>query len=69
FKRKLTEDGGGWGFPTFMRLGELHDLAKGYIMNDTCVIRFDVSCRMNEEPVEDLHEATELMSLGSSMPR
>ncbi|KAI3864502.1 hypothetical protein MKX03_011308, partial [Papaver bracteatum] len=61
-KRKLTEEGGGWGFATFMRLTDLHDPAKGYIVNDTCVIRLDVSCRIKEEPVEDFHEATELMT-------
>ncbi|KAI3896470.1 hypothetical protein MKX03_014617 [Papaver bracteatum] len=34
----------GWGWPEFMRLRELHDPKKGYIVNDTCVITVEVTC-------------------------
>ncbi|OMO62737.1 TRAF-like family protein [Corchorus olitorius] len=32
-----------WGFTEFLSLSELHDLRKGYLKNDTCLVEFDVS--------------------------
>ncbi|KAI3870984.1 hypothetical protein MKX03_029390 [Papaver bracteatum] len=52
-KHKFDEDDSGWGWGSFMRLSDLHDPAKGYIVDDTFVIRIDVSCRMDEKPVDD----------------
>ncbi|KAI3834732.1 hypothetical protein MKX03_013985, partial [Papaver bracteatum] len=34
------------GWTNFMPLSELHDPAKGYILNDTCVITIAVSCKI-----------------------
>jgi ubiquitin carboxyl-terminal hydrolase 7 len=34
-----------WGFTSFMPLGELYDLSRGYIVNDTCIIEADVAVR------------------------
>ncbi|KAK6131638.1 hypothetical protein DH2020_034652 [Rehmannia glutinosa] len=34
-----------WGFTSFMPLGELYDLNKGYLVNDTCIVEADVAVR------------------------
>ncbi|KAK7344727.1 hypothetical protein VNO77_14702 [Canavalia gladiata] len=34
-----------WGFTNFMPLGELYDPARGYLVNDTCVVEADVAVR------------------------
>ncbi|XP_077245222.1 ubiquitin C-terminal hydrolase 12-like isoform X3 [Tasmannia lanceolata] len=34
-----------WGFTSFMPLSELYDPAKGYLVNDTCIIEADVAVR------------------------
>ncbi|XP_038690435.1 ubiquitin carboxyl-terminal hydrolase 12-like isoform X3 [Tripterygium wilfordii] len=34
-----------WGFTSFMLLGELYDPARGYLVNDTCVVEADVAVR------------------------
>ncbi|RDX69528.1 Ubiquitin carboxyl-terminal hydrolase 13, partial [Mucuna pruriens] len=34
-----------WGFTNFMPLGELYDPARGYRMNDTCIVEADVAVR------------------------
>ncbi|XP_026400425.1 MATH domain and coiled-coil domain-containing protein At3g58210-like [Papaver somniferum] len=39
----------GWGWRKFMPLSELHDPDKGYIVNDTCIIEVEVTCRMDED--------------------
>ncbi|KAI3894784.1 hypothetical protein MKX03_023579 [Papaver bracteatum] len=39
----------GHGWKKFMRLSELHDPDEGYIVNDTCIIEAEVSCRTTEE--------------------
>ncbi|KAI3838398.1 hypothetical protein MKX03_000642 [Papaver bracteatum] len=62
-KNKVTQDekdsstvkfkNGWWGLRKFMLLSELHDPAKGYIVNDTCIITVDVSWKMKEDAIED----------------
>ncbi|KAI3872079.1 hypothetical protein MKW92_047685, partial [Papaver armeniacum] len=51
------------GWRRFMCLSELHDPAKGFILDDTCVIRVEVSCKMKEDSigvdVSDLTESDE----------
>ncbi|KAI3995866.1 hypothetical protein MKX01_020401 [Papaver californicum] len=48
----------GWGWLKFIKLRELHDPDKGYIVNYTCVITIDVTCRMEEDTIsDDLREA------------
>ncbi|KAI3975134.1 hypothetical protein MKX01_038462 [Papaver californicum] len=42
-----------WGWPKFIRLSELHDPDKGYIVNDTCVISVEVKCTANKESKDD----------------
>ncbi|XP_077218767.1 MATH domain and coiled-coil domain-containing protein At3g58270-like [Tasmannia lanceolata] len=32
-----------WGFKSFLALSELHDLLKGYIVNDVCIVEVDVT--------------------------
>ncbi|CAN6562122.1 unnamed protein product [Malus baccata var. baccata] len=34
-----------WGFTSFMPVGELYDPARGYIVNDTCIVEADVAVR------------------------
>ncbi|KAJ9685031.1 hypothetical protein PVL29_017171 [Vitis rotundifolia] len=34
-----------WGFTSFMPLGELYDPARGYLVNDTCIVEADVAVR------------------------
>ncbi|XP_077219239.1 MATH domain and coiled-coil domain-containing protein At3g58270-like [Tasmannia lanceolata] len=34
-----------WGFTSFFPLSKLHDLDKGYIVNDVCIIEADVTLR------------------------
>lgn len=34
-----------WGFTSFMPLGELYDLSRGFLVNDTCVVEADVAVR------------------------
>ncbi|KAK1297540.1 Ubiquitin carboxyl-terminal hydrolase 12 [Acorus calamus] len=34
-----------WGFTSFMPLGELYDLGRGYLVNDTIVVEADVAVR------------------------
>ncbi|KAL5548633.1 hypothetical protein UlMin_003864 [Ulmus minor] len=31
-----------WGFTSFMPLGELYDPARGYLVNDSCIVEADV---------------------------
>ncbi|KAI3891545.1 hypothetical protein MKX03_033092 [Papaver bracteatum] len=38
----------GLGWATFMRLTELHDPAKGFIVNDTCVISVEIAVKESE---------------------
>ncbi|RZC76046.1 hypothetical protein C5167_001974 [Papaver somniferum] len=38
----------GRGISNFMRLSQLHDPAKEYLVNYTCVIRVEVTCKMDE---------------------
>ncbi|KAI3896463.1 hypothetical protein MKX03_014610, partial [Papaver bracteatum] len=45
-----------WGWKKFMRLSELHDPDKGYLVNDTCIIKVEVTCMMDEEYEEDTSE-------------
>ncbi|KAI3838400.1 hypothetical protein MKX03_000644 [Papaver bracteatum] len=45
------ENGRGW--PKFMRLDELRDPAKGYVVNDTCIVTVEVSWRTNEDTIVD----------------
>ncbi|XP_077232519.1 MATH domain and coiled-coil domain-containing protein At3g58200-like isoform X2 [Tasmannia lanceolata] len=40
-ENKFTAEKSSWGFPSFMSLTELHDPAKGYIVNDTCVVEVE----------------------------
>ena len=36
-----------WGLTSFIPLGELYDLARGYFVNDTCIVEADVTvCRV-----------------------
>ncbi|RZC76023.1 hypothetical protein C5167_000621 [Papaver somniferum] len=37
------------GWEKFMLLSEFHDPAKGYIVNDTCIIRVEFTCEMIED--------------------
>ncbi|XP_077232534.1 protein RESTRICTED TEV MOVEMENT 3-like isoform X2 [Tasmannia lanceolata] len=37
----FTAKASSWGFQSFMSLTELHDPAKGYIVNDTCVVEIE----------------------------
>ncbi|XP_026415976.1 MATH domain and coiled-coil domain-containing protein At3g58210-like [Papaver somniferum] len=56
-KHNFTEDNiVGWGIPLFIRLSELHDHNKGYIVNDTCTIEVVVTCRMKEDTKDDEDE-------------
>ncbi|KAI3925509.1 hypothetical protein MKW92_025777, partial [Papaver armeniacum] len=56
-KHNFTEDNiVGWGIPLFIRLSELHDNNKGYIVNDTCTIEVVVTCRMKEDTKDDEDE-------------
>ncbi|KAI3926440.1 hypothetical protein MKX01_032628 [Papaver californicum] len=51
---KLAEGSStGKGWPTFIRLSELHDPKKGYIVDDTCVIRVVVACKIKEDATDD----------------
>ncbi|PRQ55946.1 putative ubiquitinyl hydrolase 1 [Rosa chinensis] len=34
-----------WGFTKFMPASEIHDLSKGYLVNDTCLVEANVSVR------------------------
>ena len=34
-----------WGLTSFMPLGELYDPARGYLVNDTCIVEADVAVR------------------------
>ncbi|KAE8711065.1 Ubiquitin carboxyl-terminal hydrolase 12 [Hibiscus syriacus] len=34
-----------WGFPSFVPLGELHDPAKGYLVNDTLIVEAEIVVR------------------------
>ena len=34
-----------WGFTSFMLLGELYDLCRGYLVNDTLIIEAEVVVR------------------------
>ncbi|KAK7391559.1 hypothetical protein VNO78_19975 [Psophocarpus tetragonolobus] len=34
-----------WGFTNFMPLAELNDSARGYVVNDTCIVEADVAVR------------------------
>ncbi|KAI3896460.1 hypothetical protein MKX03_014607 [Papaver bracteatum] len=43
----------GWGTSSFMPLSELHNPEKGYLVNDTCVIRVEVTCTAKEESKDD----------------
>ncbi|KAI3884141.1 hypothetical protein MKX03_012203, partial [Papaver bracteatum] len=43
----------GWGWPRFMLLSELHDPAKGYLVDNACIIRFEVTCRLKEGSDDD----------------
>ncbi|KAI3838401.1 hypothetical protein MKX03_000645 [Papaver bracteatum] len=47
-----VESGHDWGLSKFMLLSELHDPAKGYIVNDACIITFEFS-RMVEDAIGD----------------
>ncbi|KAI3838399.1 hypothetical protein MKX03_000643 [Papaver bracteatum] len=49
-----VDSGHDWGWSKFMRLSELHDLAKGYIVNDTCIITNEISWKMEEETIDIL---------------
>ncbi|KAI3896468.1 hypothetical protein MKX03_014615, partial [Papaver bracteatum] len=43
--RRFPDDSfSSWGWPKFMRISELHNSAKGYIVNDTCIISVEVTC-------------------------
>ncbi|XP_026444661.1 MATH domain and coiled-coil domain-containing protein At3g58210-like [Papaver somniferum] len=42
-----------YGWPRFILLSELHDPDNGHIINDTFVIRIEVSCRMKEDSICD----------------
>ncbi|KAI3952655.1 hypothetical protein MKX01_013617 [Papaver californicum] len=44
-KHTFTEASGfGWKKPSIFRYSELHDSSKGYIKNDSCVIKLEISC-------------------------
>ncbi|KAI3896459.1 hypothetical protein MKX03_014606, partial [Papaver bracteatum] len=42
-----------WGWPKFMRLSKLYNRDKGYLVNNTCVIRIKVTCTAEEKSKED----------------
>ncbi|KAI3847193.1 hypothetical protein MKX03_033300 [Papaver bracteatum] len=39
---KFTARESDWGFPTFIPLSELYDPARGYLVDDTCIVEVDV---------------------------
>ncbi|CAI8615001.1 unnamed protein product [Vicia faba] len=51
--REFSAHYNGWGFKSFIRLTELHDPAKGYIVKDACIFGAEVfvSESTNEKPV------------------
>ncbi|KAI3861695.1 hypothetical protein MKX03_037234, partial [Papaver bracteatum] len=46
--RSPRETKQGWGWPNFMSLSELYDPAKGYLVNDTCLITVELSTRSSK---------------------
>ncbi|KAI3952656.1 hypothetical protein MKX01_013618 [Papaver californicum] len=42
----------GYGRPLSFPFSELHDSSKGYIVNDSCVIKFEVSCSVNNDSMD-----------------
>ncbi|XP_040368905.1 uncharacterized protein LOC112203252 [Rosa chinensis] len=49
-----------WGLREFMPLSEIHDLSKGYLMNDICIVETNVSVRKGDIKILD-NETGELM--------
>ncbi|KAF8398025.1 hypothetical protein HHK36_016951 [Tetracentron sinense] len=43
-----------WGFPSFMPLSELYDPARGYLVNDTCIVQAKVAVRRVVNGTEDI---------------
>ncbi|GLU03188.1 hypothetical protein SLE2022_204020 [Rubroshorea leprosula] len=41
-EHKLNAEAENWGFPRLIPLVDLHDLRKGYLVEDTCIIEVDV---------------------------
>ncbi|KAI3841118.1 hypothetical protein MKX03_007846 [Papaver bracteatum] len=49
----------GYGSSLAFPFSELHDSSKGYIVNDSCVIEFEVSCNVNKESMGSDNEKSD----------
>lgn len=52
-----------WGFINFMPLAELYDPARGYLVNDTCVVEADISVRKDMDWSYDSKKETGYVGL------
>ncbi|XP_062091684.1 uncharacterized protein LOC133797701 isoform X2 [Humulus lupulus] len=41
-----------WGFPSFVALGELIDSTKGFLVNDTCIVKAEVTLKKEQDENE-----------------
>ncbi|KAM6600484.1 hypothetical protein CsatA_020093 [Cannabis sativa] len=41
-----------WGIPSFLALGELHDPKKGFLVNDSCIVKAEVTLKKEEDEKE-----------------
>ncbi|XP_062091688.1 MATH domain and coiled-coil domain-containing protein At3g58270-like isoform X3 [Humulus lupulus] len=41
-----------WGCPSFVALGELHDSTKGFLVNDTCIVKAEVTLKKEQDEKE-----------------
>ncbi|KAI3896472.1 hypothetical protein MKX03_014619 [Papaver bracteatum] len=53
-KYEFPENGLGRGWSSFMSLSELHNPDKGYLLNDTCVIKVEVTYMMMDSKDDDV---------------
>ncbi|KAK9912374.1 hypothetical protein M0R45_036241 [Rubus argutus] len=47
-EHEFTADESDWGFTSFMRLSEIHDLPRGYLVGDNVVVEAEVSVRKGD---------------------
>lgn len=52
-----------WGFINFMPLAELYDPARGYLVNDTCIVEADISVRKDMDWSYDSKKETGYVGL------
>lgn len=57
----------GYGSSLAFPFSELRDSSKGYIVNDSCVIEFEVSCSVNKESMDSDNEKSDPDSSSESV--